>query len=250
MFVLFRVANLFEIFEGVIKMLFGTKERHKSLVFLSLLFASVVSTGMVVVRIHYSAQGRYVFLVWNLFLAWLPFVFSWLAYRFHRKKLWLTLFGCLWLLFLPNSPYLVTDLIHIRPLGNVPLWYDAIMIFSFALTGLFLGFLSLYLMQALVVRRFGESLSWLFVLSALALSSFGVYIGRFLRWNSWDLFIQPITLLRDITHSLLNPGLLPKMVVVSLLLTAVFTFTYVILFSLPQLSLLAEPGSGERRSTR
>jgi len=229
-------------------MLFGTKERHKSLIFLSLLFASIVSTGMVAVRIGYSAQGRYTFLVWNLFLAWLPFIFSWLAYRFHRKQFLLTLFGFLWLLFFPNSPYLVTDLIHIKQLGNVPLWYDAIMIFSFALTGLFLGFLSLYLMQALVVRRFGESLSWLFVLSALALSSFGVYVGRFLRWNSWDVFVQPVTLLHDIANSLFDPSLLPKTAVISLLLTAVFTFAYVILFSLPQLSLLVEPGSGERRS--
>ena len=228
-------------------MLSGTREKPKSLIFLSLLFASIVSTGMVVVRISYSGQERYTFLVWNLFLAWLPFIFSWLTYRFHRKQFLCALFGCLWLLFFPNSPYLVTDLIHIEQLGNVPLWYDAFMIFSFALTGLFLGFLSLYLMQALVVRRFGESLSWLFVLSALALSSFGVYIGRFLRWNSWDVFVQPVTLLHDIAYSLVNPSLLLKTAVISLLLTAVFACAYVILFSLPQLSTLAEPGTDERR---
>lgn len=144
-------------------MSFGTKEKHKILLFLSLLCASSISTLMVIVRIYYSSQSRYTFLVWNLFLAWLPFLFACLAYWLRRKPLLLGLFGLFWMLFFPNAPYLVTDLIHIRPLGNVPLWYDTIMIFSFALTGLLLGFLSLYLMHAMVVHRFGGSLGWLFV---------------------------------------------------------------------------------------
>ncbi|MCB8944912.1 MAG: DUF1361 domain-containing protein [Ardenticatenaceae bacterium] len=206
---------------------------HKARITAALLLASGLSVSMLAVRISYAGYPTYIFLVWNLFLAWLPFLLALMAYEL-RQRLWLLLpLGSLWLLFLPNAPYMITDLMHLHISKLVPVWYDAIMIFSFALTGLLLGFLSLYLMQALVVRRFGWRVGWLFVVMILGLSGLGVYIGRFLRWNSWDVFTNPLTVL----HSLLNPELFLKAFVVTALLSLISIFAYVIMVSMPRLSL-------------
>lgn len=206
---------------------------HKVRIVSTLLFASGLSVAMLCMRIIYTNQVTYIFLAGNLFLAWLPFTFALLAYYLRQSSWMLLLLSALWLLFLPNAPYLITDLIHLHYSNSVPVWYDAIMMFSFALTGLLLGFLSLFLMQSLVVRRFGWRLGWLFVWVVLALSGLGVYIGRFLRWNSWDIFTSPLTLL----NSLLNPELFPKAFIVTALLSLISTFAYVIMVSMPRLSL-------------
>ena len=216
------------------------KRRHTNaqlLIFLTLLLASIVITIMVVLRGWYSGQLRYGFLVWNLVLAWLPFLLAWMAYR---KPSLVPVCGPLWLLFLPNAPYLMTDLVHLRPFDNVPLWFDAIMLFTFALAGLLLGFLSLYYMQALVANRFGRVVSWFFVVSVTVLSGYGVYIGRFLRWNSWDVFTQPVGLVADIVNSLINPQVFVKTVTVSLSLTAVMLFGYIVIYSLLHLEMSAQ----------
>ncbi len=210
------------------------KPNYQLLIFLTLLFASIVATTMVALRIWYSDSSKFIFLVWNLCLAWLPLGFAWLAYRYPATAV---IYGPLWLLFFPNAPYLITDLIHLRPNGSAPIWYDALMIFAFALTGLILGSLSLYLMQDLVARRYGRFLSWLFVLGTTGLSGYGVYVGRFLRWNSWDIFTQPRTLIFDMANSLTNPSVFPKTYTVSLSLTGMMLFAYIILYALPRLEL-------------
>ena len=198
-----------------------------------LLLASALPIAMLVVRILYTDHITYIFLAWNLFLAWMPFSFALLAHQFSQR-IWLLLpLSGMWLLFLPNAPYLITDLMHLDYSSIVPTWYDAIMMFSFALTGLLLGFLSLCLMQSLVVRRFGWRLGWLFAWLVLGLSGLGVYIGRFLRWNSWDIFTSPLTLF----NTLLNPELFLKAFVVTALLSLLFIFAYVIMVSIPRLSL-------------
>lgn len=206
---------------------------NKVRIVLALLLASGLSVAMLAVRILYSDHLTYIFLVWNLVLAWLPFALALLAYQV-RQRTWLMLpLSGLWLLFLPNAPYLITDIMHLRNSSTVPGWYDAIMLFSFALTGLLLGFLSLYLMQSLVVRRFGWRLGWLFVAVMSGLSSLGVYMGRFLRWNSWDIFTDPVSLF----HSLLAPELFLQAFVVTVLLSLISIFAYVIMVSMPRLSL-------------
>lgn len=209
--------------------------RNHLLIFLALLLASIVSTTMVAVRALYSDHMRFLFLVWNLFLAWVPLLFSWLAFRWQERGLIPGLPGLLWLLFFPNALYLVTDLIHLRDDGVVPIWFDAFLLFSFALTGLLIGLFSLYLMQTVVTRRVGRLIGWLFVIVTLSMSSYGVYIGRFLRWNSWDIFTQPFSLLSDVYASLLHPHMVVKTYVVSSLLSAIFMFAYVVMLALPRL---------------
>lgn len=211
--------------------------RRLLLIFLALLFASIVATTMVVVRVAYTGYFAYVFLVWNLILAWLPFLFGLLIVGLRRSQLALGVFGLLWLLFFPNTTYLVTDLIHLHHTDVVPVWYDAIMLFAFALTGLMLGLLSLYFVHAVVQSHFGVTRGWLFVGITAVLGGIGVYIGRFMRWNSWDVFTNPITLFNDLAYNLLNPDLLFRAVVTTGMLTAVFMVAYVIMFLLPRISL-------------
>jgi uncharacterized membrane protein len=211
--------------------------RRFVLIFLAMLFASTVATAMVVVRVTYSGEFSYIFLVWNLFLAWLPFIFALVVVAFRRSQFMLGTFGLLWLLFFPNTTYLVTDLIHLRPTVVIPIWYDAILLFSFALTGLMLGLLSLYFVHAVVESHFGAMVGWLFVVTTAVLGGVGVYIGRFLRWNSWDVFANPITLLNDLAYNLFNPDLFFKAFVTTGMLTAVFMVAYIILFLLPRISL-------------
>src|SRR5262249_22497374 len=110
-----------------------------------------------------------------------------------------------WLVFFPNAPYLITDIIHLRPRAYAPFWFDLIVLVAFAWTGFILGLVSLVLMQEVIRSFAGGLVSWLFAFIALALSSFGIYLGRFLRWNSWDLLLNPFALLGEILRGARHP---------------------------------------------
>ena len=172
---------------------------------LTLAGSSTVVVVLYIARFWHTSSPAYGFLLWNLFLAWLPVFFAFLASRWQRSPLLLLMHSSLWLLFLPNAPYLLTDLIHLGRWDGISPWYDLLMLLLFALTGLLLGFFSLSMMQDLVSERLGVMAGWLFAGTALALSSFGVYLGRFQRWNSWDLLTHPQWLLRDILALLRDP---------------------------------------------
>jgi uncharacterized membrane protein len=98
----------------------------------------------------------------------------------------------LWLIFFPNAPYILTDFQHLaNRTKELPIWYDVMMLIWFAFTGLLLGMVSLFLMQEIIRREFGRWIGWAFVALVAGLSSAGVYMGRFLRWNSWDILYNP-----------------------------------------------------------
>lgn len=218
-----------------------TPTKHTLLLLAALLFTSSLAGAMWFVRFVYTGHITFIFLLWNLFLAWLPVLFALLA-RWQRASRWgRWVWGGLWLLFFPNAPYLLTDLLHLGQIGSVPIWYDLIMLLTFALAGLFLGFASLFWLHGLVAKTWNRWAGWLFVLVVLGLSSFGVYIGRFLRWNSWDLLLNPTILLRDLADHLLVRSQFLETAVVTVLLTAVFIGSYFIIFALPpQLTELGE----------
>ena len=113
--------------------------------------------------------------------------------------------GFLWLAFFPNAPYIVTDFIHLRWRYPVPIWYDVFLLAIAAWTGLFLATFSLRTMQQIVKTFLGTTASWLFTALVIGLSGLGIYLGRFLRWNSWDLLIQPGKVLSDIALLLITP---------------------------------------------
>ena len=197
---------------------------NRWLTYLTLFLVTTFSLALFSARFLYSGQITYIFLIWNLFLAWLPLIFAWLAVRWRKRPLPALAAAFLWLLFFPNAPYLVTDLIHLRAIDPVPLWYDLILLLDFALLGLFLTFVSLRMMHDLVGSRFGAIAGWLFTITVIGASGLGVYIGRFLRWNSWDLFTKPLVLINDVWASLYEP----RTLVISSLLALLLFFAYLI----------------------
>lgn len=174
-------------------------------ILLFLLLTSIFGTGLVIARFFVSGRFAYFNLVWNLILAWVPLGFAILACREKSSVRTVLVWGFLWLLFFPNCGYIVTDLVHLRERPPVPFWFDLVLIQSFILLGLVLGFVSLYKMQDLMANIIGRRASWLFVLLVIGLTGFGIYLGRVQRWNSWDLFVSPIALLTDIFSLMFRP---------------------------------------------
>jgi uncharacterized membrane protein len=182
---------------------------HTSSVFL---IASAVAIGFFLARCLITRKLGLLYLPWNLFLAWIPFALAIFAagwIEFKARPRWVFLPAVLaWLLFLPNAPYLCTDLMHLFParaLTPTLMWFDLLLNLQFALTGLLLGFASLAVMQGLCCRWGGKIAGWMLTICALALSGFGVYLGRFLRFNSWDVLFSPIRLLHSIGERVWAP---------------------------------------------
>lgn len=171
--------------------------RNARLALLAMAFASAICVGMFGARLWIFGQAKHEALIGNLLLAWIPLLFALPVYAHGRKpRHWVTLGFCtlVWFLFYPNAPYLVTDLVHLKTRPPVPRWYDLILIMSFAWTGLSLGYFSLYLMQEVVRRWLGRGVGWAFAIGMLALGAFGVFVGRFWRWNSWEAVTNPLGL--------------------------------------------------------
>jgi uncharacterized membrane protein len=177
--------------------------------FYALALSSALAVGILAARVLRAQQGSYIFLVWNLFLAWMPYGWSlWAAtiqQRYPRDWWRLLAPGALWLLFFPNAPYIVTDFVHLYQRPPVPLWYDIGLLAAFAWSGCFLAVVSLQTMQRLVRLCCGDLLSWLFVGASIGLSGLGVYLGRFERWNSWDVLFYPRAVLVAAARPLLFP---------------------------------------------
>ena len=172
--------------------------------------ASAVSVGLFAagVWIHHSHEFSY--LIWNLFLAWVPVGFSLALLYVLQKHLWSSwsalALTALWVGFLPNSFYIISDLIHIQEFQRPDLLYDVVMLFSFVLNGVLLGCLSLYMVHDQLRRRMSAwGTAWLIGL-VLLLCSFAIYIGRELRWNTWDVLLNPAGILVDISNRLLDVG--------------------------------------------
>ncbi len=177
--------------------------------FYPLVLSSVLATAIWVGRVYFGHTLAYWFMSWNLFLAWVPYLFGLVAAWTHSRypgRWWLLLLPLgLWLLFFPNAPYIITDLWHLDQSEAAPLWYDIGLFASFALTGVFLGIVSLNTVQGIVASYVGRAGSWLFVLSVTVLSGLGIYLGRFLQLNSWDLFFNPGKIILDVVESLAHP---------------------------------------------
>ena len=196
---------------------------------------SAAVLGLVAFRVAYTHSAAGTNLVWNLFLAWIPLWLALLLYdrHAHRARLaTLSSLGLLWLLFFPNAPYIVTDSRYLVGSTGREFWYDVLMIGTAATTGLLLGFVSLYVLHAIVRRGAGARAAWVFVFGVLALSSFGVYLGRVLRWNSWDVFLRPGTLAADISRALLDPLGHPRPIAITLLFTAFLGVSYLLFYAL------------------
>ncbi|HRZ50059.1 MAG TPA: DUF1361 domain-containing protein [Bacteroidales bacterium] len=180
-------------------------------------------------RVFYSDTVTFLFLNWNLFLAFIPWFLTSLAILYPKlvkSKFSLIILIAIWLLFFPNAPYILTDLFHLRLNSSMPIWYDLILILSFAWTGLLFGLLSLWDIENVQRQRIKKRFVFPISISLLFLGSFGIYIGRYLRWNSWGILNEPITLLYDIGDRLINPFNHPRTWGVTLLMGVFLNVVY------------------------
>jgi uncharacterized membrane protein len=193
---------------------------------LSSVLACILYYGRDLVR----REQAFDFLTWNLFLAWIPYLCSLgitLVYRrLPQLRGLLILPALIWLIFLPNAPYIVTDMLHLNARSSVPIWYDIGLVATFAWTGCFLCIVSLNQMQAIVRRLAGSFVSWLFAFGAIGLSGLGIYLGRFLKFNSWDLFLHPRIVLYDTASLLAHPAEFRQPLGVTLLFAAFLLVCY------------------------
>ena len=202
--------------------------------FVLLCGSSLVSVALLRIRAILSGTEDYAFLLWNLFLAWIPLAMSYAASTFAGKRRLLFVLvlpaALLWQLFFPNAPYILTDLLHLRhPRADIPIWFDVLLINWFAWTGVLLGVFSLFLMHGIVMKAFGRIAGWFFVLCVGTLSGIGIYIGRFLRWNSWDMLLNPLDRLREFLYYATHPSL--QAIVFISVFSSLFIFIYITTYS-------------------
>lgn len=165
---------------------------------------------------HHSLAASY--LSWNLLLAWLPLIFAVRLMSVLKHKSWSSWealgTSLLWVAFLPNSFYLISDFIHLQEVQRVDVLYDAVMFTSFVFTGLMLGYSSLYLVHLQLRRRLSGWQAGAWVGAILLLCSVAIYMGRDLRWNTWDILLNPAGLLFEVSDRLEHPAAYPHMLLV------------------------------------
>lgn len=182
------------------------QNRYRETLFMAML--SVLCFGLSIFRFVYTGSTLFLFLNWNLFLAFIPWLLSNIALLKpdrQRQRISIVLLFFAWILFFPNAPYILTDLFHLRIESTMPLWFDLILILSFAWTGLLFGFLSLWNIEKMLGKTMSQFSTTVISMALLFLGSFGVYLGRYLRWNSWDVLREPAGVFYDIGNRFVNP---------------------------------------------
>jgi uncharacterized membrane protein len=192
------------------------------------------------------------FLAWNLVLAAIPAVAAWFFARAMGKNSSLIErvgWFVVWIVFLPNAPYIITDFVHLTTYPGIPFWYDTALLVSCAGTGLLLGYTSIADVQFVIARRFSPLAGWMLVVAAVLLSGFGIYLGRFLRWNSWDTVTSPRQLSLAITERVMNPLSNPQTFGVTVVYGVGLFLGYVALRFWQPATISEDVESGARRST-
>jgi uncharacterized membrane protein len=189
----------------------GRRTRRQQIVIRIVLFAALLGWCGVMIAFRFLRSGSlaYGFLAWNLFLAAIPAVAAWLYVEAADRRAPLPVrafWFAVWLVFLPNAPYVLTDFIHLEQLPPIPLWYDIALLASCAGTGLLLGYSSLADVHAAIARRHSLAAGWTLAAAALLASGFGIYLGRVLRWNSWDVLTHPRRLTAEALRELTDPA--------------------------------------------
>ena len=240
-----------------------------SKIFIGLFIMSLLNILLVVFRLYWVGfvwgdiehyrdvyffrnEPTFVFLIWNLFLAWIPFIFGMVLHRWQaqltKKGMVVGILG-LWLLFFPNAPYILTDLIHLRPRLSIPYWYDILLFNSFALTGLFLGLISMHPVHLYMRQLLPEKLAHSLIIVFLLLGCVGIYLGRFLRWNSWDVIYQPKGIITDLHNIFFYPGELFPELGICLLIFSLLYPVYWLISVMLETKFYSKTSSGNHRKT-
>ncbi len=170
---------------------------------------SVFCFVLEIFRLAVTQSLSYIFLPANLILAWLPLAFALYFHKAAQPYKIVPAFG-MWLVFFPNSPYIITDLIHLKPRNGFPLWFDALLIYSFAFTGLVVGMLSALIVYNRLKTMLPKLAARVLMLALMLISGYGIYIGRFLRWNSWNVITDPLGIFYDTATRILHPLSYPR----------------------------------------
>lgn len=205
--------------------------------FYPVVLSSLLGVAFFVVRAAWSDSLLHKFLMWNLFLAWIPYLCALLMIAMYQRRAsaWWYIFPSLvWLLFFPNAAYLVTDLYNLQDMPPVPFWYDLGFFATLAWTGLLLAVASLQIVQRMVKQSYGAWISWLVVLIVVGLNGVGIYLGRFLRWNSWDIVTDPFAVLQDAITPFLHPLAYRQSVAIIIVFSALLLVVYVSVLSIQQ----------------
>lgn len=177
-----------------------TFSRHYMLFVLAAFCISIL-----LIRAKITHSVFFFFLIWNLFLAYTPLAVTTLIRNnsklINKKLYFYPAFFC-WLLLLPNAPYLITDFIHLQRETNVPIWFDVLLLISFSASGMLFGLASMKDMFNIITAKFSQKIAWISMVTICMLCGFGMYVGRFLRYNSWDILQKPYALTIDILCSL------------------------------------------------
>ena len=158
-----------------------------------------------VTRVAFTGNPTYLFLIWNLFLAFIPYVISRVILLIDITRTVRVLLLGVWLLFVPNSFYLLTDLFHLPRFADVPAWFDLLLLLSFGINGMLLGVISLRKIEIVLEKLRGRALPLMFVFVVMFLNAFGIYLGRYLRFNSWDIVTRPFALFEELYLIIANP---------------------------------------------
>ena len=171
-----------------------------------LIASMTLSVVLLMIRVKLNQSFFLLFLVWNLFLAVIPFAITlYLKSKYEHSKISLLFWFGVWLLFLPNAPYIVTDLLHLHGQDKYLMWLDVLVITSFSFNGLILFFLSVMEMENILRSYLSERQQFFLINAIMLLTGFGMYLGRFLRYNSWEIIQNPFALFADIVDILLHP---------------------------------------------
>lgn len=202
--------------------------------FVALLISSFVSVGFFAYGAVRNESAQFSYLVWNLFLAWIPLLLAVRLVHVLRYKLWSTWeamsLSALWLVFLPNSFYMISDFIHLQEVKRIDILYDTLMFTSFIYTGVVLGFSSLYLVHSELRKRMPEREAAAWVGLTLAVCSGAIYIGRDLRWNSWDILTNPGGLLFDVSDRIAHISTYPHMLLTVISFFILLSSMYLLLW--------------------
>ncbi len=200
----------------------------------ALLISNLVSIMLFGLRVIATHNAQYWFLLWNLLLAWMPVLFVFLLSRQLKHKSWkkplpvvLTL---LWLGFLPNSFYLMSDLIHLQSTGDIGVLFDVVLFLSCIWNGVVAGMLSIVWVHKALLKRKGPIFAASLVSVVFALTSFAIYLGRTLRWNTWDVLINPAGVLFDVSERVINPLAHPQVVVTTLTFFVLLGSMYLVIW--------------------
>ncbi len=205
----------------------------------ALAVSNAVSLALFGLRVLGAENFRFWFLFWNLALAWIPLLLATMLSRSLKKQRWLSWknigLSLLWLGFLPNSFYILSDLIHVRPTGEINILFDVVLFTSIIFNAYIFGFMSLYMVHHELLKRLRAQTAHLLVGVVLLICSFAIYLGRFLRWNTWDIIAHPIGLLFDVSDRIINPVAHPQAFSTTVIFMLLLSSMYYVIFELVRL---------------